>query len=90
MAPRKDHGCSSFLTSDGDQVSTRDVQGKAFSCGAVRGKGKNPRGRAGWGGMGRGMDENPRAGPGQRKKARKSTDPKNRQKCVKLSLLRDS
>ena len=50
MTPRKDHGCSSFLTSDGDQVSTGDVQGEAFSCGAVRGKSKNPRGRAVWGG----------------------------------------
>ena len=32
--------------------------------------------------MGRGERENPRGGPGRGEKARKSTDPKIRQKCV--------
>ena len=33
-------------------------------------------------GVGRGEDENPRGGPGRGKKARKSANPKIRQKCV--------
>ena len=58
-------------------VRFRDVRDGAFSSGAGRGEDENPRS-----GAGRAEDENPRDGPGRGKKARKSTDPKIRQKFV--------
>ena len=63
-------------TCDKCKLQTRDVRGGAFSS-----DDENPQGGAGWG-----EDENPRGGPGRGKKARKSTDPKNRQKCVNCYL----